>query len=62
MIWVIGNLCIFKTVADTNMKQLQKSKETHQVFVGNIDYNISAVSGALITVKGKWCPKCGRLG
>jgi hypothetical protein len=37
MIWVIRNKCIFETVADTNMKQLENNKGTHQVFVINID-------------------------
>jgi hypothetical protein len=40
------------------MKQLENSKESHQVFVGNIDYNISGANAAPITVKGKWCLKC----
>jgi hypothetical protein len=62
--WVIRNQCIFKTVTDTNMKQLTRknSRETRYVFVGNIDYNVSAASGAPITVKGKWRLKCKRLG
>jgi hypothetical protein len=48
---------IFGTVTDTNMKQLEKNKET-QVFVVNIDYNMSAASGAPIAIKGKWRLKC----
>jgi hypothetical protein len=38
------------------MKQLENSKETHEVFTGNTDSNTSAVSGALITIKVKWYP------
>jgi hypothetical protein len=49
-------------VADTNMKHLEKRKETRYVSVGNIDYNIPALSGAPITVKGKCRLKCHRLG
>jgi hypothetical protein len=47
------NWCIFKTVIDTNMKQLENRKE-----IGNIDCNTSVVSGALITIKVKWHLKC----
>jgi hypothetical protein len=33
------------------MKQLENNKETGNDFIGNIDCNISAASGAPITVK-----------
>jgi hypothetical protein len=49
-------------VTDTNMKQLENNKETHEVFVGGIDCNISVTSGAPITIKGKWRLRCKRLG
>jgi hypothetical protein len=45
---------IFGTVADTNVEQLENSKETHQVSVDNIDCNVSAASGVPITIEGKW--------
>jgi hypothetical protein len=59
---VIRDYGIFETVTDTNMKQLENSKETHQVFLGSVDCNISAASGAPITIRGKWFIKCKRLG
>jgi hypothetical protein len=34
------------------MKELENSKETHQIFVGNTDCNISITSGSKVTVKG----------
>jgi hypothetical protein len=36
------------------MKQLENGEETHYAFVGDIDCNISASSGAPITINGKW--------
>jgi hypothetical protein len=44
------------------MKEIENSKETHEVSVGNTDCNISAISGAQITIKGKWHPKFKRFG
>jgi hypothetical protein len=35
------------------MKELENGKETHYAFVGDIDYNISAASGAPIIINGK---------
>jgi hypothetical protein len=37
------------------MRRIENSKETHEVFVGDIDYDISVASGARITIEGKWC-------
>jgi hypothetical protein len=42
------------------MKQLENSKEIHEVFVGNIECIISAASGAQVTTKEKWRLKCKR--
>jgi hypothetical protein len=37
----------------TKTKQLERSKETHYVFVGNIDWNVSAAYSTVIAIKGK---------
>jgi hypothetical protein len=39
MVSLIRVWCIFEAVTDTNMKQLENGKETHQALVGNIEYN-----------------------
>lgn len=48
------NVLTFEMVADTSKKQLENSKKIYYGFVGTIDWNIPAVSGAPSTIKGKW--------
>jgi hypothetical protein len=60
MIWLMGNWCIFETVTDTNLKHLENSKEVHQVYVGNIGYNISVAEQS--PPQKKWRLKVKRLG
>jgi hypothetical protein len=55
------NLCIFEMVTDANMKRLENNKETRDIFVGNIDCDIST-SGIPIAVRDIWCLKCKRPG
>lgn len=49
---MIRTSCIFETVTDTNTKPLERSKETRQIFVGSIDYNISATNSSPTAIKG----------
>lgn len=36
----------------------EKVTDAKGVFVGNTDCTTAAVSGAPITIKGRWCLKC----
>jgi hypothetical protein len=42
MLLVIRNLCIFKMVTDTNIKQLENSMETHKAYLEMFNLQFSS--------------------